>query len=104
MVKLFSRFGIVLDAEVIFHSHEASKGYGFVTMANGKDAEYVMVRLQKYIVDGRSISINLANPRKSAVVVNNRDLVQAEMKLKQAEKEVMRVREELWSGLRLGFM
>ena len=103
MVKLFSRFGIVLDAEVIFNSQEVSKGYGFVTMANGKDAEYAMVRLQKYIVDGRSITINLANPRKSAVVVNS-DLVQAEMKLKQAEKEVMRVREELWSGLRLGFM
>ena len=103
MVKLFSRFGTVLHAEVILNSEQESKGYGFVTMANGKDAEYVMVRLQKYIVDGRSISINLANPRKSAMVVN-KDLFQAEAELKQAEKEVMRLRGELWSVMRLGFM
>ena len=103
LVQLFSRFGPVLHAEVIFNEHQFSKGFGFVTMARGKDAEYAMVRLQNYIVDGRVISINLATPRVSTRVVVD-SLAQAEMRLSQAEKEVMRLREELASGMRLGFM
>ena len=103
LVQLFSRFGPVLHAEVIFNEHQYSKGFGFVTMARGKDAEYAMVRLQNYIVDGRVISINLATPRVSTRVVVD-SLAQAEMRLSQAEKEVMRLREELASGMRLGFM
>ena len=106
MVKLFSRFGPVLHAEVIFNSNQGSKGFGFVTMASGKDAEFALVRLQNYIVDGRVISINLANPRiprREAVVVNS-ELVQAERRLNHAEKEVMRLRKEICSEMLLGFM
>ena len=78
-------------------------GYGFVTMEREEDAQNAMVRLQNYVLDGRSLSINLAHPRKSTVVVDT-DLVKAEIRLNQAEEEVMRLREELCSRLVLGLM
>ena len=47
-------------------------------MPSGKEAEFTL-RLQNYIVEGRVISINLANPRRDPVVVNiNSDLVKTE--------------------------
>ena len=72
-------------------------------MEREEDAKNAMVRLQNYVLDGRSIFINPAHPRKSAVVVDT-DLVKAEMRLNQAEKEVMRLRKELCSRLALGLM
>ena len=106
MAKLFSRYGLVLYSEVILDSKQASKGFGFVTMANGKDAEFTLMRLQNYIVDGRVISISLANPRnpRKDAVAGNSDLVEAERRLHQAQKEVMRLREELCAEMRLGHM
>ena len=86
---------------VILNQQQYSKGFGFVTMEREEDAHNAMVRLQNYVLDGRTISINLAYPKKPAVVVN---IVEAEMRLHQAEEEVMRLREELCSRLGRGFM
>ena len=86
---------------VILNQQQYSKGFGFVTMEREEDAHNAMVRLQNYVLDGRTISINLAYPKKPAVVA---DIVEAEMRLHQAEEEVMRLREELCSRLGRGFM
>ena len=88
---------------VILNQQQYSKGFGFVTMEREEDAHNAMVRLQNYVLDGRTISINLAYPKKPAVVVDT-DIVKAEMRLHQAEEEVMRLREELCSRLGRGFM
>merc|ERR1719219_3150969 len=103
LVQLFNNFGPVLDAEIIYNDR-GSKGFGFVTMASEKDAENALARLNHSSVDGRSISINPANPKKSAVVrldVNrsgiHSNLLLAEERLKQAELEVKRLRQELCS-------
>ena len=98
MVQLFSQFGPVLHAEIIFNDR-GSKGFGFVTMARGEDAQTALVRLNHSIVDGRTISISLANPRKFVV---SRQLSQAQFRLEQAQLEVQRLREELC--MELGFM
>ena len=73
-------------------------------MARGKDAETALGRLNHSSVDGRSIYINLANPKKSAVDgldVNrssiHSNLVLAEERLNQAELEAKRLRQELCS-------
>ena len=66
MVQLFSPFGPVLQAVVIFNAR-GSKGFGFVTMAREEDAQNALARLNNSIIDGRAISINLANLKKSAV-------------------------------------
>ena len=95
MVQLFSPFGPVLQAVVIFNAR-GSKGFGFVTMAREEDAQKAMARLNHSMIDGRSISINLANPKKSSM---DRELSQAQVRLEQAELEVQRLREELCSEL-----
>ena len=92
---LFGKFGNVEDAEIIYND-KGSKGFGFVTMAREEDAQKAMARLNHYMIDGRSISINLANPKKSSM---DRELSQAQVRLEQAELEVQRLREELCSEL-----
>ena len=103
LVQLFDNFGPVLDAEIISDIHGSSKGFGFVTMARGEDAQNAVARLNHSMVDGRIIYINLADPKKSAIAgrsgrINN-NLVEAEAKLSQAELEVESLREELCSEL-----
>ena len=95
MIELFSKFGPVLDAEIIFNSR-GSKGFGFVTMARREDGWVALDRLHNSKVDGRIIDINLAHPKKSALVrFSIIDLLEAEVRLAQAEVEVERLRREL---------
>ena len=98
MVQLFSPFGPVLHAVVIFNAR-GSKGFGFATMAREKDAQNALARLNNSIIDGRAISINLANLKKSAVA---RQLSKAQARLEQAEFEVQRLREVVCSELGFG--
>ena len=106
MVQLFGRFGYVLDAEIICNER-GSKGFGFVTMERGEDADNALARLHQSVVDGRLILVNLATPKKSALAktaglgprVNPSALVEAEVKLAQAKLEVSRLREQLSSSL-----
>ena len=59
---LFGKFGNVEDAEIIYND-KGSKGFGFVTMSRGKDADNALIRLNHSIVEGRIIEVNLATPK-----------------------------------------
>ena len=59
---LFGKFGNVEDAEIIYND-KGSKGFGFVTMSRGRDADNAVIRLNHSIVEGRIIEVNLANPK-----------------------------------------
>ena len=59
---LFGKFGNVEDAEIIYND-KGSKGFGFITMSRGKDADNALIRLNHSIVEGRIIEVNLATPK-----------------------------------------
>ena len=106
---LFAEFGNVEDAEIIYND-KGSKGFGFVTMSRGKDADHARIRLNQGIVEGRIIEVNLATPKiagmkKTSVVVgsppvdppvspgSSKVLLEAELKI--AQLEVLRLRQQL---------
>ena len=108
---LFAKFGNVEDAEIIYND-KGSKGFGFVTMSRGRDADNALIRLNQAIVEGRIIEVNLATPKvvglkKTASDVgssaedpaispgSSNALVEAEMKLAQAQMEVLRLRKQM---------
>ena len=71
-------------------------------MARREEAELVLERLHHSVIDNRVIQINMATPKKSALVsgdwaamVNPSNLVVAEVKLAQARLDVKRLRQEL---------
>lgn len=62
LANMFSIFGPILDAEVIFNER-GSKGFGFVSFANSCDANRAKRALDGIFVDGRQIEVNYATPR-----------------------------------------
>ena len=62
LVVLFSKYGTVVDAEIIFNE-KGSKGFGFVSMANPGEAAYARAVLQGAIVEGRRIDVNPATAK-----------------------------------------
>ena len=108
---LFAKFGNVEDAEIIYND-KGSKGFGFVTMSRGRDADHARIRLNQAIVEGRIIEVNLATPRVVSVKKTSADvgppvedpavspvsseaLMEAELKLAQAQREVLRLRKQI---------
>ena len=108
---LFANFGNVEDAEIIYND-KGSKGFGFVTMSRGRDADNARIRLNQAIVEGRIIEVNLATPKvvglkKTSVDVgspaedpavspgSSEALVEAELNLAQAKMEVLRLRKQM---------
>jgi len=59
---MFSKFGEVTDAEIIYND-KGSKGFGFVTLSKGKDADMAQMSLHGSTVEGRVIEVNLATPK-----------------------------------------
>merc|ERR1719508_108659 len=59
---MFSHFGEVTDAEIIYND-KGSKGFGFVTLSKGKDADKAQKGLHGSTVEGRVIEVNLATPK-----------------------------------------
>ena len=59
---LFGKLGNVVDAEIIYND-KGSKGFGFVTMSRGRDADNALIRLNQSIVEGRVIEVNVAIPK-----------------------------------------
>jgi len=57
---LFGKFGNVEDAEIIYND-KGSKGFGFVTMSRGQDADNAHIRLNHAVVEGRIIEVSLAS-------------------------------------------
>ena len=98
LVQLFSWFGTVLDAEIIFND-KGSKGYGFVTMASMEEADLVLTKLHHSVIDNRVVQINMAKPKKQVRVSGDStaspsNLVCAEVRLAQAQLDVKRLKEE----------
>ena len=108
---LFATFGNVEDAEIIYND-KGSKGFGFVTMSRGRDADNARIRLNQAIVEGRIIEVNLATPKVVGLKKTSADvgspaedpavspgsseaLVEAELNLAQAKMEVLRLRKQM---------
>jgi len=63
--KLFSAYGEVSSAKVIMDKFSnRSKGFGFVEMPNEHDGQKAIKELYGTMVDGRSITVNPARPKK----------------------------------------
>ena len=92
-----------MEAEVIYNDR-GSKGFGFITMASREDADNALSMLHRTVVDGRLILVNYATPKPILTAgpaksgVSPSDLVQAEIKLAEAQLEVERLRGELSSN------
>ena len=62
--NLFSEFGNVKSANVIMdRSSGKSKGFGFVEMDDGDDAEKAIESLNGREISGRELRVNEARPR-----------------------------------------
>ena len=68
---LFGKLGNVEDAEIIYND-KGSKGFGFVTMSRGQDADNALLRLNHAVVEGRIIEVR---PVGAAVVSCHSDVV-----------------------------
>ena len=97
---LFSNFGEVLDSRIIYN-RRGSKGFGFITMARGRDASEALKTLNNSTVDGRIIQVSLATPKRRILQLQA-SLEEAEMRLTKAKVEVQRIREELTNNVRGG--
>ncbi len=63
---LFSEFGEVESAKVIKDKYSGkSKGFGFVEMANDGEGEKAIEGLNEKEIDGRSIKVNKAKPKRN---------------------------------------
>ncbi|RFN48427.1 glycine-rich rna binding protein [Fusarium flagelliforme] len=62
--QAFSEYGQVLDSIVMRDRDTGrSRGFGFVTLSNGTEAESAINGLHEQELDGRRIKVNLANAR-----------------------------------------
>ena len=60
----FSRYGEVASAKVMMDRDTGrSKGFGFVEMGSGADAQSAINGMNGQSVDGRALVVNLARPR-----------------------------------------
>jgi RNA recognition motif-containing protein len=78
--EIFSSYGEVEEATVIKDKYSGrSKGFGFVTLKDSKDAEKAIAEMDGKSVEGREIKVNEAKPmdpdrpRKPFNRDNNRD-------------------------------
>jgi cold-inducible RNA-binding protein len=62
--SMFEEFGSVESAQVIMDRDSGrSKGFGFVEMTNGQEAQAAIDALNGKEVDGRALTVNEARPR-----------------------------------------
>ncbi len=61
---LFGPFGTVQSAQVIMDRDTGrSKGFGFVEMNSGEEAQAAIHGLNEHEIDGRKLTVNEAKPR-----------------------------------------
>jgi RNA recognition motif-containing protein len=65
---LFGPFGTVQSAQVIMDRETGrSKGFGFVEMNSGEEAQAAITGLHEHEIDGRKLTVNEAKPREERV-------------------------------------
>ena len=61
---LFGQVGTVSVVEIIFDKFTGrSRGFAFVTMANGDEAQKAVEKFHGHELEGRALSVNIARPR-----------------------------------------
>src|SRR4051812_9289536 len=61
---LFSEVGTVSVVEIIFDKFTGrSRGFAFVTMANGDEAQKGVEKFHGHEIEGRALAVNIARPR-----------------------------------------
>lgn len=61
---LFGQVGTVNVVEIIFDKFTGrSRGFAFVTMANGDEAQQAVEKFHGYEMEGRALAVNIARPR-----------------------------------------
>ncbi len=61
---LFGQVGTVNVVEIIFDKFTGrSRGFAFVTMANGDEAQKAVEQFHGHEIEGRALSVNIARPR-----------------------------------------
>ena len=61
---LFGQGGTVNVVEIIFDKFTGrSRGFAFVTMANGDEAQKAVEQFHGHEIEGRALSVNIARPR-----------------------------------------
>ena len=61
---LFGQVGTVNVVEIIFDKFTGrSRGFAFVTMGNGDEAQKGVERFHGHEMDGRALAVNIARPR-----------------------------------------
>ena len=64
LVEIFSQYGTVESARIITDRLTGrSKGFGFVEMSSGNEAEAAIEALNGSQLDGRSLTVNEARPQ-----------------------------------------
>jgi len=64
--ELFGKFGTVSSAKVITDRESGrSRGFGFVEMAEEKEAKDAMLGLNNKEIEGRALSVSIAKPKKA---------------------------------------
>ncbi|HUS52363.1 MAG TPA: RNA-binding protein [Candidatus Bathyarchaeia archaeon] len=71
--EIFSKFGKVTSCDVIIDRYSGqSKGFGFVEMADDKEADKAIEKLNETDLEGRKIVVNVARPREERPRFDNR--------------------------------
>ena len=61
---LFGQVGTVSVVEIIFDKFTGrSRGFAFVTMGNGDEAQKAVEKFHGYELEGRALAVNIARPR-----------------------------------------
>jgi RNA recognition motif-containing protein len=61
---LFGQVGTVSVVEIIFDKFTGrSRGFAFITMANGEEAQQAVDKFHGYEMEGRALAVNIARPR-----------------------------------------
>ncbi len=61
---LFGQVGTVNVVEIIFDKFTGrSRGFAFVTMANGDEAQKAVEKFHGHEIEGRALAVNIARPR-----------------------------------------
>ena len=61
---LFGQVGTVSVVEIIFDKFTGrSRGFAFITMGNGDEAQKAVEKFHGYELEGRALAVNIARPR-----------------------------------------